>query len=273
MQLAESQSQSKQLQSQFEELKSDFQYNLQLLAERDAELQQADTAAAATAAELATKTSTIAQLQAQLSHAQSGEHQQALLVSNTVTADSTRVPLLRGCAACKRTFILARHDRGYITDSFCITLLQNRDKFPADAKLERQRAADAATGFGLKLQELQQQLEQQRSSSSAALLKQKEESEQQRYSLQQLLAEAEEQLERQRRELSAGFLLQAQQLEAKHAAAVADARAEAATAESLADARAAEATAAHEQAAQQLTRAEVRLASCAAAADAALRTM
>ena len=73
MQLAEAQSQYAQLQVQFEEIKSDFQYNLQLLAERDAELEQADAAAAANAAELAAKTSALNQLQAHLATAQSGE--------------------------------------------------------------------------------------------------------------------------------------------------------------------------------------------------------
>lgn len=52
-------------------------------------------------------------------------------------------------------------------------------------------------------------------------------------------------------------LLQAQQIEAKHAAAAADARAEAATAAALAESRAAEAAAAHEQALEQLKQTEV----------------
>lgn len=65
--------QYQQLQQQFDELKGDFQYNLQLLAERDAELEQADAAASSAAAELAAKSSTIAQLQSQLALAQSGE--------------------------------------------------------------------------------------------------------------------------------------------------------------------------------------------------------
>lgn len=126
-----------------------------------------------------------------------------------------------------------------------------------EAKVQQQRATDAATGFNLKCQELQERIEQERSSQVAALREQKEHYEQQKHSLQRLLAEAEEQLDRQRRELSAGFLLQAQQLEAKYAVSTADARAEAATAVALADARAAEAAAAHEQASQQMARAEV----------------
>jgi septal ring factor EnvC (AmiA/AmiB activator) len=73
LQLADAQGQYQQLQQQFEELKGDFQYNLQLLAERDAELEQADTAASTAAAELAAKANTIAQLQSQLAQAQSGE--------------------------------------------------------------------------------------------------------------------------------------------------------------------------------------------------------
>jgi chromosome segregation ATPase len=64
--------QYQQLQSQFEELKGDFQYNLQLLAERDAELEQADTSASSAIAELAAKANTITQLQSQLAQAQSG---------------------------------------------------------------------------------------------------------------------------------------------------------------------------------------------------------
>lgn len=127
----------------------------------------------------------------------------------------------------------------------------------AEAQLERRRAADAAQGFSLKTKELQQRLEQERAAKAAALLEQKEQYEQQRHSLQRLLADAEEQLERQRREMSAGFLLQAQQLDAKHAAAAADARAEAATAAALAEARAGEAAAAHAQAVKQMKRAEV----------------
>lgn len=73
MQLADAQAQYQELQQQFDELKGDFQYNLQLLAERDAELEQADSAASAAAAELAAKATAIAQLQAQLAQAQSGE--------------------------------------------------------------------------------------------------------------------------------------------------------------------------------------------------------
>lgn len=73
VQLADAQAQYQQLQQQFDELKGDFQYNLQLLAERDAELEQADAAASASAAELAAKATAIAQLQAQLAQAQSGE--------------------------------------------------------------------------------------------------------------------------------------------------------------------------------------------------------
>jgi alkylation response protein AidB-like acyl-CoA dehydrogenase len=59
-----------------EELTSDFQYNLQLLAERDAELEAADAAAANAAAEMAAKASAITQLQAQLAQAHSGERAQ-----------------------------------------------------------------------------------------------------------------------------------------------------------------------------------------------------
>lgn len=73
LQLAESQARCQQLQSNLDELKSDFQYNLQLLAERDAELEAADAAAAAAAAEMASKASNITQLQAQLAQASSGE--------------------------------------------------------------------------------------------------------------------------------------------------------------------------------------------------------
>lgn len=72
VQLGDAHAQYQQLQLQFEELKGDFQYNLQLLAERDAELEQADTAASSAAAELATKANTITQLQSQLAQAQSG---------------------------------------------------------------------------------------------------------------------------------------------------------------------------------------------------------
>jgi hypothetical protein len=124
--------------------------------------------------------------------------------------------------------------------------------------VERERTAEAATGFNLKLQQLQERLQQEQRTHSTELLQQRQQHEQQKHGLQRLLAEAEEQLERQRRELSAGFLLQAQQLEAKHAAVAADARAEAATAAALAEARGAEAAAAHEQLEQQLKRAEVR---------------
>lgn len=128
-----------------------------------------------------------------------------------------------------------------------------------DARVERQRSADAATGYSHRIQQLQQQLDQERGSKAAALLEQQEQHQAQKHQLQALLAEAEEHLERQRRELSAGFLLQAQQIEAKHAAAAADARAEAATAAALAETRAAEAAAAHEQALQRLKQAEVGL--------------
>jgi chromosome segregation ATPase len=72
VQLGDTQAQYQHLQSQFEELKGDFQYNLQLLAERDAELEQADTAASSAAAELAAKANTVKQLQSQLAQAQSG---------------------------------------------------------------------------------------------------------------------------------------------------------------------------------------------------------
>jgi chromosome segregation ATPase len=72
VQLGDTQAQYQHLQSQFEELKGDFQYNLQLLAERDAELEQADTAASSAAAELAAKANTVTQLQSQLAQAQSG---------------------------------------------------------------------------------------------------------------------------------------------------------------------------------------------------------
>lgn len=80
-----------QLQTQFEELKSDFQYNLQLLAERDAELEQADAAAGKAAAEHAAKATTISQLQAQLAQAQSGE-----------------ISTLDGLAAAAEPMVLAR---------------------------------------------------------------------------------------------------------------------------------------------------------------------
>jgi peptidoglycan hydrolase CwlO-like protein len=73
LQLADSQGQRQQLQSNLEELTADFQYNLQLLAERDAELEAADAAAANAAAEMAAKASAITQLQAQLAQARSGE--------------------------------------------------------------------------------------------------------------------------------------------------------------------------------------------------------
>lgn len=137
-----------------------------------------------------------------------------------------------------------------------VVLLLCADVF-ADIRVERQRSADAATGFSHKAQQLQQQLDQERSSKAAALLEQQEQFQQQKHYLQALLAEAEDQLERQRRELSAGFLLQAQQMEAKHAAVAADARAEAATAAALAETRAAEAAAAHVQAVERLKQAEV----------------
>lgn len=127
-----------------------------------------------------------------------------------------------------------------------------------DAQLQRQRSAEAAAGFNLKLQQLQERLQQEQHARSAELLQQRQQHEQQMHGLQRLLAEAEEQMERQRRELSAGFLLQAQQLEAKHAAGAADARAEAATAAALAEARGAEVAAAQQQLATQLARAEVR---------------
>lgn len=127
-----------------------------------------------------------------------------------------------------------------------------------DVRVERQRSADAAAGYSHKCQQLQQQLQEERNGKATALLEQQEQFQQQKHQLQALLAEAEDQLERQRRELSAGFLLQAQQIEAKHASAAADARAEAATAAALAEARAAEAAAAHEQAVEQLKQAEVR---------------
>lgn len=128
----------------------------------------------------------------------------------------------------------------------------------SDVRVERQRSTDAAAGFSQKQQHLQHQLEEARSGKAAALLEQQEQFQQQKHQLQALLSEAEEQLERQRRELSAGFLLQAQQIEAKHAAATADARAEAATAAALAQTRAGEAAAAHEQAVERLRQVEVR---------------
>lgn len=136
--------------------------------------------------------------------------------------------------------------------SFLLLLL-----YLTDTRVERQRLTDAAAGFTKRIQQLQQQLDQERNSKAVALLEQQEQSQQQKHQLQALLAEAEDQLERQRRELSAGFLLQAQQIEAKHAAAAADARAEAATAAALAEARAAEAAAAHAQALERLKQVEV----------------
>jgi hypothetical protein len=77
-QLAESQAQCAAQRGQLEELKADFQYNLQLLAERDAELEQADAAASAAGGELAAKAAAISQLQAQLAQTQSGEALAAL---------------------------------------------------------------------------------------------------------------------------------------------------------------------------------------------------
>eukprot|EP00879_Flechtneria_rotunda_P026924 GHRR01028771.1.p1 GENE.GHRR01028771.1~~GHRR01028771.1.p1 ORF type:complete len:254 (+),score=136.18 GHRR01028771.1:690-1451(+) len=197
-QVADTQAQYQQLYVQFEELKADFQYNLQLSSDRDAELEQADAAAAAAAADLAAKSATIAQLQAGLAKAEN------------------------------------------------------------DARTERKRAVDAAMGFSLKSQQLQDQMQQQHANSAAALQEQKKQYESQQHELHRLLAKAEGQLDRQRRELSAGFLLQAQQIEAKHAAAAAEARAEAATAAALAEKWAAEAAAAHEQAVQHSKLAEVR---------------
>jgi hypothetical protein len=140
-------------------------------------------------------------------------------------------------------------------------------------RVERQRQSDAAAGFTQRQQQLQHQLDEARSSKAAALLEQQEQFQQQKHRLQALLSEAEEQLERQRRELSAGFLLQVQQIEARHAAATADARAEAATAGALAQTRAAEAATAHDQAVERLKQVEVRaLLLCKDMACSRLRT-
>jgi hypothetical protein len=266
LQLADAQVQYQQLQQQFEELKGDFQYNLQLLAERDAELQHADAAAASAAAELAAKGNTITQLQSQLTQAQSGECVSVLTVS---TAFSTKVfflSLMQHPGYICRTALTASAalTKPYVhilivwmTPVQKLRLTQMLLVCLTDMRVERQRTADAATGFSHKVQQLQQQLDQERSSKAAALLEQQEQLQQQKHQLQALLAEAEDHLERQRRELSAGFLLQAQQIEAKHAAAAADARAEAATAAASAQAKAAEAAAAHEQALEHLKQAEV----------------
>jgi predicted aminopeptidase len=61
-----------QVQAQLEELKSDFKYNLQLLAERDAELERYEANATQLEAEAAAKAATALQLRAALAQAQSG---------------------------------------------------------------------------------------------------------------------------------------------------------------------------------------------------------
>jgi hypothetical protein len=58
---------------QMAELTHDFQYNLQLLAERDAELERYDTSSSQSNQLLAARAATITQLQAALADAQSGK--------------------------------------------------------------------------------------------------------------------------------------------------------------------------------------------------------
>lgn len=58
---------------QFEELKQDFQYNLQLLSDRDAELERYDASTAELTAALEQKTQNNTDLKAALAQAQSGE--------------------------------------------------------------------------------------------------------------------------------------------------------------------------------------------------------
>ena len=62
-----------QLRAQLVELKGDFQYNLQLLAERDAELERLDANSAQLEAETAAKAASVLQLRSALAQAQSGE--------------------------------------------------------------------------------------------------------------------------------------------------------------------------------------------------------
>jgi hypothetical protein len=72
LQLADAQRANAQLEAQLEELKSDFKYNLQLLAERDAELERYEAASSQLEAEAAAKAATALQLRAALAQAQSG---------------------------------------------------------------------------------------------------------------------------------------------------------------------------------------------------------
>jgi hypothetical protein len=60
---------------QFNQLRADFEYNLQLLEDRDAELAQYDSNAALQAAAAADKDRQLSEMQAALQHALSGEVQ------------------------------------------------------------------------------------------------------------------------------------------------------------------------------------------------------
>lgn len=59
--------------TQFEQLKADFEYNLSLLAERDAELQQYDADAAVQAAVAADRASQLAELEVAYQEALAGK--------------------------------------------------------------------------------------------------------------------------------------------------------------------------------------------------------
>lgn len=78
-QLAESQRAGAALARQLEELKSDFAYNLQLLAQRDAELERYDANVGQLEAEAAAKAEAVLQLRGALAQAQCGERRLCLL--------------------------------------------------------------------------------------------------------------------------------------------------------------------------------------------------
>jgi chromosome segregation ATPase len=71
-QLSEARGANAQLRAQLEELKSDFKFNLQLLAERDAELERYDANTAQLEAETGAKAAMVLQLRSALAQAHSG---------------------------------------------------------------------------------------------------------------------------------------------------------------------------------------------------------
>jgi hypothetical protein len=254
LKLAESRCANAQLQAQMEELKSDFRYNLQLLAERDAELERLEAGAAALEGAAAAKAAGALQLRAALAQAQSGRSCLGRRLGSL-----RLLPFAVGCASSLRQDNPAgcQQTSALIISVSLPTPPQSKRTLQTDTKLAREGAREAESTWRAQRDDLQQRLETLKLDHADALLAQREEAAAQLRAAQRRIAEAEEEVERQRRELAAGFLLHSQELEQRWRGEAEATRHEARVARELAAQRGAEARAAHDRELEHIKRAEV----------------